>query len=277
MVHSKTLLLVDWDETITEKDTLSLLADAAYQSKPGDDAIPNWSFFVDSYIREYTTHAGNFGDRNTLDQELLFLKSLEMIDLSSVNRVESSGLFRGTFKTYLEQQASNVKVRESWWSIYDRCTQIGVEVIILSVNWSACFIKAAFKLHGCENVEVYANEIDFDDCGVGTGHLSKGQYTLRTGQDKASILQEIKAMNRGSRVIYVGDSSTDLPALLGADIGVIMNTGKGLIEKCRKLKILTEHINTAYKSINEMTLENALYYIDNWSELLTILENQPSE
>jgi hypothetical protein len=80
-----------------------------------------------------------------------------------------------------------------------------------------------------------------DSEGKGTGIISKQDESgICTGHDK---LRDMKRCveNHGSLepilTMYVGDSNTDLPCLLHADIGIIMGNNSSLAETCRRVGI----------------------------------------
>jgi len=80
-----------------------------------------------------------------------------------------------------------------------------------------------------------------DPEGKGTGKLTKeGKTGICTGQDKLREMKNIlekKSFSEPIVTVYVGDSNTDLPCLLHADIGIIIGDGKSLIETCNRIGI----------------------------------------
>lgn len=80
--------------------------------------------------------------------------------------------------------------------------------------------------------------------GKGTGKLTKAEEQgIRTGADKLREMQKVITKNRVKEevvTVYIGDSNTDLPCLLEADIGIIIGDGKSIIETCRRVGINVE-------------------------------------
>jgi len=117
---------------------------------------------------------------------------------------------------------------------------IGWSLAILSINWCPALIDASvvqpvlrkrrslLRINTCDTeVPIWSNEVDRD--GVVTLHVP-GALAKRD-----RILELKRFIKQGcdqtqSVVIYVGDSSTDLAALLVADVGIVMGNSSSLIK-----------------------------------------------
>jgi hypothetical protein len=252
-------LLLDWDGTLTRKDTLSLVGSISYNANL-DKPLPPWSHFVNGWMTDYTEHATRYepitSARTTLDQERQWLASLASIENKSVHRVESSGIFKHVKASHVDHiAASSVKngdlqLRSHWNSlIYTLLSDPSNKISILSVNWSARFIRqsllsASSNLTFPENeilnsyvqiMDIDANEIsNLEHTDGSDGRLSKDSSTgIRTSADKLLRLplrcqQRLDGLvstkgpveREDDVVVYVGDSATDLEALLAADLGI---------------------------------------------------------
>jgi hypothetical protein len=252
-------LLLDWDGTLTRKDTLSLVGSIAYYANP-DKSLPPWSHFANGWMTDYTEHASRYepttSTRTTLNQERQWLASLASIENKSVHRVESSGIFKHVKASHVGHiAASSVKsgdlqLRSHWNSlIYTLLSNPSNKIGILSVNWSARFIRqsllsASLNLTFPENeilssyvqtMEIDANEIsNLDHTDGSDGRLSKNSSTgIRTSTDKllrlpprcqqrldGLVSTKGPAEREDDIVVYIGDSATDLEALLAADVGI---------------------------------------------------------
>ena len=80
-----------------------------------------------------------------------------------------------------------------------------------------------------------------DTEGKGTGKLNKNDVDgMCTGPDKLREMK--KAIGEIPQLenvvtVYVGDSNTDLPCLLHADVGIIIGDGASLLETCDRVGI----------------------------------------
>ncbi|KAK9476601.1 HAD-like domain-containing protein [Lipomyces japonicus] len=258
------VLFVDWDETITEVDTMHLVAAAAYATKP--DFKPEWNYFGNEYLKDYNNYVQKFGKRNNLVDELRFLDGLTEVELTSVRRVERSGLFKGITKNALLKQASNVKIRPGWWDVVKNCKKLGILIVIVSVNWSQLLIQEVFNQHGFGDVPVYANEVHFDSDGLASGLLSKHEYELRTGADKSRLIDHVLTkLGVKNEVVYAGDSTSDLRPLLQARLGLIVGQKTSLREACARGGVNVVDIRKWDRRVSEG--QKVLYSVTEWSEL----------
>lgn len=110
--------------------------------------------------------------------------------------------------------------------------------------------------------------------GKGTGMLTKSDSEgIRTGPDKLREMKKVIEKYRISEdviTVYIGDSNTDLPCLLYADIGIIIGEGKSIVETCRRVGIQVEKgnqidLNGVRKTKDEK--ERKLYHVEGWHEI----------
>ncbi|BFZ63475.1 hypothetical protein YB2330_004597 [Saitoella coloradoensis] len=274
---TKTLFFCDWDETITKSDTLGLIADAAYTQPNISPEMPPWSYFGETYLADLDNHEKAYGPRDTIEKQFDYLGKMGPIEIASVTRVENSGLFKGVPVEAVREQSKNARARAGWWEFAQRLQRdadVGdVKVIIVSVNWSKTFIETFLAKGGVHDTlfEVYANEVMMDENGKGTGALSKKlDKGIRTGMDKLRVMKEImerEGGREGKKVVYAGDSNTDLPCLLEADIGVVLGRSGSLAKTCQNLGIKI-HEGLDGGNLERAKDRHALYRIDDWTTVL---------
>jgi phosphoserine phosphatase len=99
----------------------------------------------------------------------------------------------------------------------------GWDVAVVSVNWSGAFIKGVVEAaSGNGGIRrVVANGIGFPD-GMIEGPPELGKEPLCTAGDKLRAMDSVKSGLDKQKVVYFGDSATDLACLVAADLGVIM-------------------------------------------------------
>ncbi|CAD0110256.1 unnamed protein product [Aureobasidium uvarum] len=278
-------LILDWDGTLTRKDTLSLVGSIAYYANTSK-SLPPWSDFVNGYMNDYNQHVSHYepitSARTTLDQERQWLASLTPIENKSVQRVESSGMFKNVKSGHVDHiAASSIKngdlqLRSNWNALFDTVLSSPSNAVsILSVNWSARFIRQSLlsasstleskSLHSyIKTMDINANEIsNLDDAAGSDGTLSKDSSTgIRTSADKlchlpARCQQKLDqcatrdVMSREQEiVVYIGDSATDLEALLAADVGVCIRD-EPMGSSQRELSETLHRIGVVVRSIDE--------------------------
>lgn len=257
-------VILDWDETITEADTMSILSRATNDPK-------RWPEFVDAYMNDLERHEETYGQRKTLDDQFSFLGSLGPVEKASVQRIEAAGVFQGVTHTDLEKAAEHVRIRDGFEAF---CRRLDNDVCkeILSVNWSTEFIRLALPAttHP-ETWQITANSLGFDEQGKGTGSVSKDKEGgIRTGMDKLLYLKRrMSELHRikDDLVVYIGDSNTDLPCLLEADLGIVFGNNESLASTCKKYAINILPFSHLYESNSYTKFDGRLYRITHWDEL----------
>jgi thiamine phosphate phosphatase / amino-HMP aminohydrolase len=254
------ILILDWDGTLTTRDTLSTIASIGYSkpislrpssrpSSPVLSSTPPWSQIVSAYTSAYAAHKDCYlpkpAERRTIAEELLWLRSLSSVERDSVERVERSGLWRGVTKDHIRNVAiralddGSVVLRPGWDELVSSVQRSGGRVGILSVSWSSTFIRETLRNAAQQStpegerpnldvMEIWANDIEMNGDGEGSGRLTRWFESehrgIWTGGDKARVLREIIAREadaeKNSKAMYVGDSVSDLECMVEADIGI---------------------------------------------------------
>jgi hypothetical protein len=223
-------LVVDWDGTLTEKDTLHIVAAIGYDHNR-DTALTPWNDIVEAYLLDYRQYEQSYqppaAKRSIVAEESAWLASLKDVEERSVQRVDAAGIFSGvTYHDISEASQSAVKdkklqLRKGWKDLLALAhptktdMQKDARVSILSVNWSGTFIResllfATSTSHPLNNtvasIPIFANEIHT--------HVA----SIRTSADKLAVFSKIR--HDASKTLYLGDSATDFDCLLAADVGI---------------------------------------------------------
>jgi phosphoserine phosphatase len=207
--HSRRpLIVVDFDETITAKDTISILAHFSYaRNLPSD--IPPWSHFTTAYMDDYARHktANATYQATSLEDKTKQLASLKPVELTSLDRISKAGVFAHLTKEELQAGAkAMVQVR-------DHARQVllsNIEnVFILSVHWSKDWIIGSLRPLPILPTSVLSNDFVFRN-GISTGEIIP---SIVTADDKLKTFRQLQDKNSWSFSIYIGDSETDLLCL----------------------------------------------------------------
>ncbi|TWU77903.1 hypothetical protein ED733_004883 [Metarhizium rileyi] len=213
-------LVLDFDGTITQKDTIDELAQAAIslqRRRTGQDFQPVWNHAVQAYLKDYESYESNFSPpeslRKDMKAEMRFLKGLKDAEEASLSRVSASALFAGLqrddlFQMGVEAVASGrVSKTEGFDEFLLSAGEKGLKMDITSVNWSKAFIEGI--LHP-QHLPVAANEISENGEIQGPQHVGS---RITTSPDKLNALRHITQTDH-EPVLYLGDSTTDLECLL---------------------------------------------------------------
>ncbi|QLL34480.1 hypothetical protein HG536_0G03420 [Torulaspora globosa] len=258
------IIICDFDETITDRDTIGILGQLPYAVKPGFE--PKWSHFTDTYMENYRKFLedpvllecdhnlgrrlpllpSNDGDITRSNFQCLFKDEIRYqtdarnLEISSTSEMAKYGLFAGLTHSQVSHFVKE-KMREHSFSLRngfrDFMSSISApQFFIVSVNWSAEFIRGA----------VGEELVDFDNicCNqlVSNGDTFTGQFSnqLLTGSDKVSFIEKIFkeqcCRDIEQQYWYIGDSETDILALLHPEVnGVLLIDPELKEQKFRKL------------------------------------------
>ncbi|KAG5912694.1 hypothetical protein E4U53_005210 [Claviceps sorghi] len=222
-------LVVDFDGTITQSDTIAELVGSAIQrhAAPTQTHLQSaWHDALTTYLADLDAHQATYRpsetQRTTPAQEEAYLAGLKPLEEASLTRVSRTGLFRALPPRVLHEMGAQavlsgrIALRPGWHHLVDRATAAGVPVTVLSVHWSRSFIQGVLSRGAPAEPEVVANEIE-GGCIVGP---EPGRaHRLTTAGDK---VEELRRRARSARVVYLGDSPTDLTCLLRAWRGVVL-------------------------------------------------------
>lgn len=249
------------------------------------DPESKWKAFGKGYLEDYNKHRLSYipvqSERRNCDSECVWLQSLRGVEDRSVQRVESSGYFRGVkhqdvTSAVREALVTNaVMLRKEWHKLFVEAAaaRAGMplppnahvyELSILSVNWSETLIREVLRssvdnLQGIDDVQrrnvkdlvdhmaIQANEIvGLEDVDGSTGSLIRAnRLALRTNLDKLQCY----ARSLDQIHVYIGDSMTDLDCLLAADVGIcvrdqeLSSSQQELAESLSRVNIRTKHVS----------------------------------
>ncbi|KAI8988079.1 hypothetical protein BDF20DRAFT_910618 [Mycotypha africana] len=271
-----TLILIDFDETMTIEDTIAPLGSFAVNAT--NNSHP-WSWYSDEYMKDYYAHQAtltnqpkNFGD---------FVKQLDSyhdVEQASLDRVGTNHVFKGlSHKDLYEagvQYASKKKIVQPY--LFEALEPYLPQMRIISLNWSKDWLLGILKGLDVQKKDIYSNDLVFkkkrhnkkshhgckeedkEDEEVATGIITP--EILTTG-DKQHIIKKIK---HNKRVIYIGDSTGDIEALVEADIGIVIGNNTSLLKQLQRFH---------YSLEEDITKPSSLYRVDNWKQIKTILDN----
>ncbi|KAF9869442.1 upf0655 protein [Colletotrichum karsti] len=230
-------LVLDFDGTITTKDTIDTIAEIGlnFQKKRGSDLSAAWQQILKDYGKDHADHVAGYkppaNSRLALSDELAYLRGLKEVELRSVRRVEDSGIFQGISRDDLlkagnaAREEGRVKLRDGFVELMSTARQNGWCVSVVSVNWSRSFIQGVLSAYG---FDVVANELEMDGSLSGPDVLGppSRDTILTTCEDKLRALRAL-AVRQGADsaegLVYFGDSTSDLECLLVAR-GVVVST-----------------------------------------------------
>jgi thiamine phosphate phosphatase / amino-HMP aminohydrolase len=229
-------LILDWDGTLTVKDTMSVLAElpnarnerlrkTCPDSVPPGDPKTQWNAIVEGYMNDSNAHKREEDFPNEYPDTPggleSWLESLKGVEYASARRAEKSGFFRGVKAEDIESTVRKafatgaLKLRPGWEQLIGFAVRpnasSGDKVSIISVNWSESFIRWALyiaaermenqpdKQRLCEyinNMHIHANEIH----GLPSPLGSSGRLIsrVRTAEEKKLAMEEAISQHHDS-------------------------------------------------------------------------------
>ncbi|KAJ2974287.1 hypothetical protein NQ176_g6137 [Zarea fungicola] len=189
-------LILDFDGTITAKDTINHLASAgiaAQNLRRGVNLQPKWDRLVKAYLEDYEDYKSRFtpseAKRTRLEDEKRFLSGLQHVERASLRRVEEAGIFHGMDAVAMKKigvdalKNGDVQLRGGFGRITDLAREQGWPVSVVSVNWSDDFVRGVLGNTVPENNVIANNTRDGSICGPDTlGLLVSSPDKLRAMQ-----------------------------------------------------------------------------------------------
>jgi 2-hydroxy-3-keto-5-methylthiopentenyl-1-phosphate phosphatase len=256
--------ILDWDGTITRRDTLDALVSIAAKSKPDSPVLDEWKRVSEAYMSDYMAALDKLapgGDMpKTIQEEKKLLRSMKQVEQRSLDRVSESGIFRGLTRQLLDEGAKNaigskqVEIRNGFAQFLRHTENRGSDSVhLLSVNWSRHFMSSCLRAADTpvEMRNIFANELN----GIGMDLVSNGKISpddeegmkIISSDDKLEYMEWLcKTRSKSSSptpTVYVGDSWTDIECLLGANLGIcirddpIGSSQKRLAERLQSLDV----------------------------------------
>jgi 2-hydroxy-3-keto-5-methylthiopentenyl-1-phosphate phosphatase len=281
-----TRLITDFDRTITVEDTIANIAYAAADnflvSASGDisynDFLQSWHRIVKQFSDEYIQFFERLlnqpqPSQNTYDALLKFLASFDEIEWASVERVISGKFLAGIKREKLRSIGKNIKKQANVEIILAQMREAGIQINVISANWSKELIIGVM---GDLYDNIISNDLEFSEDGISTGQIN---LHILSPFDKLKYYQSLKGglaskpLNSDMESnLYIGDSVSDLLAILAADIGVLFGHGKTVMR-------VISHFNIPFKELSSedkfskvrFDMNRTILIVDSWQQLNTFL------
>ncbi|KAJ2793030.1 hypothetical protein H4S07_007173, partial [Coemansia furcata] len=235
------ILAIDFDETLTTHYTLPSVVAVAKQKHQSHRLDFQW--FTNEYTRDLEAYEAKWqstiGGQATStgwNPSLLnaYLEGLRPIEAASLERLSTHRILAGVSRTEFHMGGASVELRPGAASFINMVLNDPMwRVWVVSVNWSEDFIRGALEAAGVNfdrnRFGIYCNNPAFaPDTGLSTGQIEPRVVVAR---DKVDLLVHGKHDVQREQgdvplLVYAGDSLTDLPALLAADIGFLFGKNK---------------------------------------------------
>ena len=266
MSSQRRAFILDFDGTITTKDTISTIFDIAVsvQASRGEPANAIRDKIISDYSEDYTEHVSNYfpakAERKTLAQEIEYYRNLSGVENRSFERVSKSGLFRNISNDAWEAFGRDVVgdgrviIREGFGDFIKEVEKLGGLWGVVSVNLCNHFIRGVLASAGVDitKVEIRANHPDENGILFGP-ETKKGRPVMATSDAKLASMKHMedswtsKTGAHFTQSVYLGDSGTDVECLTEkGTIGVVIaeNQDSSLMQILNRVGVDVEHIDS---------------------------------
>jgi 2-hydroxy-3-keto-5-methylthiopentenyl-1-phosphate phosphatase len=288
MTHKQSrIFILDFDGTITTKDTISVVAKSAisFHLRNGKDMTATWEGIVKDYGRDYEAFVGEFRPvkeaRKTVDEEVAFYRALRSVEERSFERVGRRGLFAGIgevdWERFGEEAVRNgdVTIRRGSAEFIRNIGERGAKWGVVSVNFSRAFVRGVLGTidSDIKKVDLRANEPDENGILKGPMLQDGNDGELMTTSDaKLSAMKELLTSLGGSKaneVVYIGDSGTDIECLLEDGVtGIIISDdgNSSLLQTMKRIGVGISPIDKNYQK--EKEAKGVVYLMRDFSEII---------
>ncbi|KAK0392455.1 hypothetical protein NLU13_1950 [Sarocladium strictum] len=234
-------LVLDFDGTITQKDTIGVLVDSAlaFQRERGQDLSSRWDHVLEEYTADAKALKESFQPaepmRTSLDDERRFLAAQFEVDEASLRRVAASRIFAGIETEQYFQfgrdavESGKVSIRSGFWQLVELAATQGWMVHVISVNWSRNFIAGV--LHPLDPKLIITNDLSLDGAIQGPEILPR---KLTSPWDKLEAFELVTASST-DKVVYFGDSVNDIECLVRGGLAIADGEDTSLLRTLRRV------------------------------------------
>ena len=263
-------LITDFDETISERDTISTLVHTAAdnQAHEKEEFLAAWQEMVQWFFTRY--HRVCDAWQNHQHSLVDYLKSFEELETASIQRVIVKGFLEGLTREGLRAVGRNVVKKPGVDRVLSRLRRDGVAVEILSANWSEALIQGATE-GLCD--QIITNSLQYDATGRSTGnihlHVVSARDKLREFRERKKNPPNPDGIGAGGviRTLYIGDSISDFLAILNADLGVLIGRNPTAMQTIERFRIPTQRLQEGRRFDSSRRYQGTILLVDSWQVL----------
>ena len=264
----------DFDETISKEDTIQALVLAAMRNRAADASptMEEWEQTVEWYRSRYSHKCNKWldGSREHCQGNILdFLSEIEALEMDSIRKVMKEKFLAGLRREQLRKAGSQVLKQQDAKACLSEMRSAGVTVEILSANWSQTLVKESVK-GLCDSV--VTNRLLFDERGYSTGDIE-----LRVASARDKWIHFKSRQSKTGLTGYVGDSISDLRAILEADVGILIGENQTCLRAIERFQIPIRRVTLASHQAaygSETCAPNKqIFHADSWKAVNRLLKH----
>ena len=266
------VLALDFDKTCTTKAILDIYrAREDYHQNNKDILDQKWEKVQQFYSSTMEPILKPLKDPKPIatrfDEDGLrsFLAGVSVGDGRAIDELISTKLLEGITTKGLFEFAQNVELMPDVLTVLENLKVLNLPLHVISLNFSEKLIHFVLNRQGTLPIEIHTNKLEFEN-GTSNGIMDK-KYV--SASDKEVQLENIieNAENSSGVTIYIGDSFTDLLALLKADVGIIIGESESMYKVCNDFGIhVVPSSEWSYERFSNEE-NKVLYLVSTWNDI----------
>jgi len=267
-------LVTDFDGTVTAFDTTPLVPHLAMHCSPcrAEVILASFRELEDAYFSRVDACKEDVRSREPLTPPSMYdaaglgaaLASMDDVSNEITEQLSQSGILAGIENSRVASILSDWRDNPATAACRVPALQAGCEhtlsialeqgwqLGILSLNWCPPIIQAMLPLvaQATPLAEVWCNRIDeltgrvINDVDGAAAKMSRICTLRARAAEEEALRAEGDTGTGGAVVVYVGDSATDLLAMMAADIGILIGDSGWAREVARKYGVRVEPLST---------------------------------
>ena len=289
-------LITDFDGTCTATDTTPIVPHLAARASPTPSAVlGRFGQLEDLYLSMLGKCRADFMDGGPPSQQQLgrfdrpgleaALAAMDAVSDAVTDRVSESGILAGIEEGEVAPAlaewtgAPQPPIRPP--ALRDGCTETlaaaaadGWRLGVLTLNWCAPLVHAYLPLLRAAQAHVWSNSIDAAGVissevnGAAAKRAVIARLVRESRQAEPRGGQEAPA-DRGAapppQVVYIGDSATDLLAMLEADVGILVGNSESTRHIARRFGVRLEPL--PLEGDARLPAEGVVWEAGSWEEI----------
>ncbi len=263
-------LITDFDETISERETISTLVHTAADNREGEreQFLAAWRELAERYWVRYRQISDEW--LNHCHSIVDFLKVFEELETATIQRVMAKGFLKGLTTEKLRAVGRDVVKKPGVYRVLSAMRADGVAVEILSANWSKALIEGATE-GLCD--KIITNSLAYDTAGRSTGsihlHVVSARDKLRKFRLRKKNPPNPDEIGDGgvTRTLYIGDSISDFLAILDADLGVLIGQSPTAMQTIEQFRLPTQRLQEGTRFDFSRRYQRTILLVDSWKVL----------
>ncbi|OUM66572.1 hypothetical protein PIROE2DRAFT_59301 [Piromyces sp. E2] len=200
------LFAFDFDETLTQEDTLSLIIKCTKEVELNNLI---WKRLSQRYCNLANTCRDEYFKKQKNPSLENYCESYRNIEMDSIEHIMESKCYDEISKDSLFNIGkTEVKLHREAVELLNDILKASVPVTIISANFSNDIIKGAMSnIPDGDMISIYSNDLEFNDNNISNGNIISNYIVAN---DKLRLLNELCDNNYDDESIYIGDGLTDI-------------------------------------------------------------------